>query len=201
MRHRLGARWVAACFAAGALAMLAACAAPEAPPVGISITFQHREPIRLDAAKVEIVDAYEAPARAPHIEHFYDETPANIARRWAAERLVPEGTRGQVTLIIEDASVVTEDLPVKAGVEGWFTTERDTRLKARLKARLEYVDVSGGLTAYAADVEAVADRTTLESYTVNERDLAYYKTLEALAEAFDTALDGEVRRVMAPIIR
>lgn len=184
-----------------ALAVLAACTAPPAPPHNMEITFQHRDPLRIDVAQIEVTEAYKPNANPPHIEHLYQQTPATIARRWATERLAPVGQRGQITLIVQEASVIEEPLPVTKGIAGLFANESEVRLQAILKARLEYIESGTTSRSFTADVKAKADQTIPEGATLNERDLAYFSTLERLALEFDKALTGEVSRAMAPIIR
>ena len=186
---------------AAVLAVLAACAAPPAPPLNMKVTFQNREPIRIDAARVEVTEAYTPSLEAPHIEHLYKQTPATLARRWAAERLDPVGQSGQITLTIKEASVIEEPLPVKKGIAGLLSNESEVRLRATLKARLEYTELGERRRSFLADVAAKADRTIPEGATLNERDLAYFDTLETLAAQFDQALTGEMMRAMAPVIR
>lgn len=198
-------KWIVQCrmpqsvFVA-AFAVLAACAAPPAPPLNMKVTFQNREPIRIDAVRIKVTEAYTPNTNPPHIEHLYQQTPATLARRWASERLNPVGQSGQVMLIIKEASVIEEPLPVTKGLSGLFANESEVRLQATLKARLEYVELGERRRSFVADVEAKADRTIPEGATLNERDLAYFSTLERLAVEFDKALSNEVSRAMAPII-
>ena len=185
------------------MSVLAACttSAPLAPPESVEITFQHRAPIRLDVARIEIVDAYEPPLRAPNVEHLHELSPSEVAIRWSEDRLRTVGTRGQLTLIIEEASVVEEAIKVADGLGGFFRDEPDTRLAGRVKARFDYVDVGPPSRSHAVDVSAEASIEVLESATLNERDIAYLRLVERLATEFDKALTGELETTFATLIR
>lgn len=191
----------AALIATTALLALAACTTPQAPPANMEITFQHRAPVQLDVALIDVVDAFEPVLAPPHVEHLHNVTPVSLVRRWAAERLVAAGTRGQATFVIEQAEVIESAIARSEGFADLFNDEPDTRLDARLKGRLEYVDVGPPGRSYAASVNAQASTEILESATLNERDLAYFHLMEKLAAAFDEALLAEVQYALGPVIR
>ncbi len=103
-----------------------------------------------------------------------------------------------------DGSVVSEDLPKKGGLTGIFGDQRDVRLTARLRARLAVDrpgERPGELDQWSVDVEASANRTVLESASLNERDAAYGLLMQQLAREFDTALTAEIRRSMNAALR
>lgn len=188
-----------------AMTLLAACAGdPPAPARQQSVSFEAQAPLRLDIAAVTVEPRYRAPGRAPHVEHLHGVTPETVARSWAAARLVPTGNRGRAVLTILEGSVISEDLPKKGGLTGFFGDQKDTRLTARLKTRLVVErpgSEAGNFEEWSADVEASANRTILESASLNERDAAYAALIQSLAKNFDDALTAEIRRSMGAVLR
>ena len=184
--------------------LLAACAGdPPAPVAAQPISFEARPVLRLDIANVTVDNRFTSSNRQPYIEHLHTESPATIARSWALTRLVATGNRGKATLVILDGTVVSERLEKKGGLTGLFGDQLDPRLKARLKARLvvERPSPDGGSGSWSADVDATAERTILESASLNEREAAYAALMQGLAAKFDAALTVEVERSMGPVLR
>ena len=184
-----------------ALFVPAACTAtPPAAPTAFDITFQHREPIILRVSRVDVVDRHEPLLRAPRVEHLYDVTPASIIDRWAAERLKPVGAQGLVTLIVEEAGVIEERLPVSTGIGDLFRDEPDTRLTGVIRARFDHVDIGPPSQSRSVEILAEASVEVLESATLNERDLAYYRVVEKLAGEVDRVLTSEINKSMGSLI-
>lgn len=190
--------------AAIVLALLtAACAGDPPAAPSSSISFEARPAFRIPVAFVA-VDSYFTPSgRAPYVEHLHKTSPESVARSWAQARLVATGGNGTASLAILDGTVISEQLDKKGGLTGLFGDQLDTRLKARLKARLtiEKPDEQGNPASWTADVDATAERTILESASLNERDAAYAALMQSLAQKFDAALTAEVERSMRPVLR
>jgi hypothetical protein len=187
-----------------AAAFLVACTTePPAPSGPKPITFEASEPIRIPVAFIAVDAYFTPPGRAPNIEHLHKITPESVARSWAQARLVATGGPGTASLAILDGSVVSEELEKKGGLTGVFGDQQDVKLKARLKARLtvERPGAQGGGTTWTAEVDAYADRTVLESASLNERDEAYGKLMQSLAAEFDRSLTAEIQRSMGPALR
>ncbi len=173
---------------------------PPAPPADISITFQHRTPITLNVAEIEHVDRYQPSLRAPQVEHLHNVTPSTVTRAWIKERLRAVGSRGLITLIVEEAGVVEETVNVSDGFEGLFQDEVDTRLVGVIKARFDHVDAGPSGGTHSVNVVAEASAEVLESATLNERDLAYFHLVERLAAEFDQVLTAEIEKSLTPLI-
>jgi hypothetical protein len=189
---------------AAALLLLTACAGdPPRPTASAAVSFEARPPIRLAVAFISVDSFFTPPGRAPHVEHLHDVTPETVARSWARARLVSTGGPGTAALAILEGSVVSEDLKKKGGLTGIFGDQQDVKLKARLKARLtvERPGAGGGAATWTAEVDAYADRTVLESASLNERDEAYAKLMQSLAAEFDRSLTAEIQRSMSPALR
>lgn len=195
-------RMTALCFLLVAM-LPAACAARQAVAVPADVTFVSRAPIQLDVSSVAVDQRYRNSSTPPFVEGTHQVTPSGIAERWTNARLVAVGNRGIATLTVMDGRVTQESLAVKGGLTGLFGDQNDTRLTAHLKARLTVsVPGSSGASAnYEANVEARAERTILQSASLNDRDAAYMALMNALAEQFDATLTGEISKNMAPVIR
>ncbi len=184
----------------GALVLSGCTSAPPAPPTEISITFQHRAPIALNVTKIELVDRYQPTLRSPHVEHLHKVTPSTVTRAWVDERLRAVGARGLITLIVEEAGVIEEPVSVSDGFEGLFRDEVDTRLVGVIRARFEHIDVGPPGAMHSVEVIAEASAEVLESATLNERDLAYFRLVERLAGEFDRVLTSEIEKSLTPLI-
>lgn len=186
------------------LPLLAACAGdPPAPKLAQPVSFEARPPMRIAVAFVSVDSFFTPSGRDPHVEHLHKVTPETVARSWAKARLVATGGPGTAALKILDGAVISEQLEKKGGLTGIFGDQLDTRLKARLKARfiVEKPDAEGNPASWTADVDATAERTILESASLNERDEAYAVLMQSLAAKFDAALTAEIERSMGPVLR
>lgn len=186
------------------LGLTAACAEPPAPSAPSSVSFEARPAIRLDIASVTVDNRFNSSGRDPYVEHLHRISPSSVAQAWARARLVASGNGGTATLTIIDGSVIAEELEKKGGLTGIFGDQLDTRLKARLKARLAVERPGprqGDFGSWSADVDASAQRTILESASLNERDAAYAALMQSLAAQFDAALTAEIERSMGPVLR
>jgi len=186
------------------LPVLAACVGDPPPSTRpASVSFEARPALRIDIANVTTDSRFNSSGREPYVEHLHKVTPSTIARGWADARLVASGNRGTAVLTVLDGTVTQERLEKKGGLTGLFGDQLDTRLKARLKARLavERPTPDGGLGTWSAEVDVTAERTVLESASLNERDAAYAALMQALAAKFDTELTAEVQRSMGPVLR
>ena len=182
--------------------LLAACATPPATPPG-DIALVARAPLQLDVASIRLDEQYGSPARAPNVEHLHRFSPAGIAAAWSRSRLVAAGAAGTATLSVLDGSVISEELEKKGGLTGLFGDQQDTKLAARLKARLtvERPGRAGEHGSWSADVDVNVSRTILESASLNDRDAAYAALMQDLATRFDEEMTAEIRRSMGPVLR
>jgi hypothetical protein len=183
------------------LFIVSACTtAPPAPPADISITFQHRQPIVLRVATVDVVDQHVPTLAPPHVEHLHSVTPASVVYRWANERLKTAGQRGQVSIIVTEAGVIEQALQTTSGVGGLFSDEPDTKLLGVISARFEHVDVGPPARSSSVNIQVEASVEVLESATLNERDLAYFRVVEKLAGEFDRVMTEQVNTNLGSLI-
>ncbi len=174
---------------------LAACTKPSPAPKFSEITFTHLPPLRLNAASLEIVEAYKSPFAAPNIEHLMPVSPASAARRWAQDRLVPVGGAGKIVFTITDARVIEANLPRTTGVRGVVTRDRSERYDATLKVRIN-VDSGDGRRQGEVSADAMRSRTVLEGLSLNEREDVWFKMTEELAGDINGELETAIRQFL-----
>ena len=179
---------------------LTACEKPLPEVSYPQLRFNHLPAIKLDVAKIEILEKYQSPLQAPNVEHKLPLAPATAMRNWAEDRLHAAGTSGVGRFIIIDASVKAEALVKKKGLKAAFTIDQSTRYRARLSAKLE-VETAGGLGKGFAEAMSSRQRTMPEDVSINERDDALYIFVEAAAIDFDKAMVQNIEKFLRPFRR
>jgi hypothetical protein len=188
---------------AGAVLALASCATPPPPAPQADIGFSGA-PLKLDVARVSVDNQYHPLGKAPNVEQLHETTPSTVASRWLQTRILPVGRQGEAVLKIYDARVVSEKLPVKGGLTGFFGDQLDSKLTGTLRVELIVSRIEGQATAptiYNVKVSARAEQTILQSATLNDRDKAYFDLMQNLAREFDKTATAEINRAMRPILR
>ena len=196
-------RFVAAaarCAAVLAVVAVSACETPTPTPKYPEITFRHLDPIRLDVAEVEYVQAYAPPQKAPNVEHLFPVRLSTVARRWAGERIVATGVTRVARVTLVNAAVVETALVKKTGIEGAFTTDQSERYDGAVEMRIEIVDSRGAVEAQARAV-ANRSRTVPEDITLNERDQVWFEMTEAMMRDLDRELELTILRHLAKFVR
>ncbi len=181
-------------------ALLTSCESPLPEVSYPELRFNHLPAIKLDVARIEIIERYQSPLRPPNVEHQIPLAPALTMRNWATDRLRAVGKSGVAKFIIIDASVKAQTLAKKKGVKAIFTVNQVMRYDAMLEARLE-VETSGGLGKGFATAQASRQRTLSEGVSINERNDALYSFVEATAKDFDQVMAKNINDHMAPFRR
>ena len=81
-----------------------------------------------------------------------------------------------------------------------FTLDQAARYDARLEAKLE-VETAGLLGRGFATATAGRQRTMPEGVSINDRDDALYRFVEAAAKDFDRVMAANIDRHLAPFKR
>lgn len=179
--------------------LLAGCTTPSPAPRYPEITFTHLQPIRFDAASLEIVDAYKPTFANPNVEHLMPVSPAAAARRWAGDRVVLAGDSGRVVFTILDAAVTETPLERTTGVRGVVTADQSERYDARLQVKVE---VRGGEGRRRGEVMAEANRsrTVAEDLSLNERERVWFEMTETLISDLNGELETAIRKFLEPFL-
>lgn len=166
--------------AAAAIFLLSACAdAPPEATVMPDLTFEQVQKVSLAVAKIEVYDDYEAPAGKPHAEHMLKAQLDDTAKKLIEKQLVADGMEGVLRVIIEDASVIEEKLPVAKGVIGAFNFEPEFRYTSRVVLRFEKVsEQAPDIIIASARVTANRASTTIEDISLAERDRMFLSMTE-----------------------
>ena len=180
----------AAAIGLAALVLAACQAQPPAPPLG-DVNFNNLPPIQLAVSRIEVVDEYTPPLRAPNVEHDMPVSPAAAANRWADQRLRAIGGAGVARVIISDASVVENKLPVESGIRGTFTTNQSARFDARVHMRVEIRNDRGFTDAFA-EAGAARSRTIPETASVHDKDKLFIDLVTGLMSDLNAQLDANI---------
>lgn len=186
--------------AAGLCAGLAGCATP-APETGFpEIAFSHIPPIRLDVARIEVVQAYRAPGVRPNVEHLFPAVPAMVAERWAHQRLKAVGKSGVARVTVVDAAVIEVPLKRTTGLKGAFTTDQAERYEAVIEVKIDIV-AAGGRERATVSARAARSRTAAENITVRGRQKLWFELTGALANDLNASLERQIRANFARWLR
>ena len=177
------------------LLVLTGCATPPpviAPPSNYDPA--GFESIRVDARKLEIIENWQMPMKAPFIEHTLMPDLSSMVVDWAKYALVPVGGSGEVVLDISQASVQVTDLPQGTALLDVFSDQQESKIRVDIVTKLMWIQPVGGKQGIV-DVDATTTRTVSESSTPNARDLAIRG---AMIEVIGL-LDAEARRKVRTI--
>lgn len=179
--------------------VLAGCTTPPPAPRYPELTFTHLPPIRLDAARLEIVDGFKSPFALPNVEHLMPVSPAAAMRRWAQDRLLPVGSGGQIVFTVADAAVIETPLAATPGLRGAVTKDQSERYDARLEV---LITVDGGDNRRRGEVtaEAMRSRTVPEGISLNEREKIWFQMTEDLVTNMNGELEAAIRLFLQPFL-
>lgn len=182
------------------LLVLAACQPPVLPPPIPDLTFSHLEPINLDVGRIEIVEKYVPPLKAPNVEHDFPTSPATAMRQWAKDRLRAVGEIGTARLVIKDASAIETKLETKGGLRGALTKDQSERYDVMLDVDLEIRGENGSAVAFA---NAVVTRSTTvsEGISLSERERVFHDLTESLMEEVNSKLEKNIQQFLVRYIR
>ena len=127
-------------------------------------------------------------------------TPAAVARRWAADRLVPLGVTRLARVVLVNAAVTESVLQPSKGLKGLMTTEQGERYVATIEVRVEIVDDRGTVEGEARAV-AERSRTVPENITLNEREQVWFELTEDVMRDLDAELQRTILRYLARFVR
>lgn len=181
-----------------ALFVLLTVAAPSlAQAPGFS--FAGKAPIKLDVARVEVVEEYRPPLKDPNVDHLIPVTPTAAVKLWVQDRLKAVGAEGTARVVIRDASVVEQPLERTEGVRGWFTKDQTEKYTGKLSVELV---VEHPAKAFSGVASAAASRSTTvrEDVSLAERERVMLDLVRQMASDLDGQLDQVIRANLAPVL-
>ena len=179
------------------LSALAACAASPPKASAPELSYANLGPIRLDVAKIEIIDDYLPPLKRPNVEHEFPISPAEAVQRWARDRLVAGGREQTARFIIRAAGVREIALKKKTGLRGLLTTDQSERYEGRVAVVLEVRSQRGFRDAFAEATSSHA-RTVAENASINQREQLFLEITERLVRDLNSEIEKQIAAHLAP---
>ena len=192
-RRRIGAL-------AFAVLVVAACETAPPKPQYPDISYAHLPKIRLDVARIDVARAYVSPGQPPNVEHLFPLRPADVAERWARDRLEAVGADGAARVAIKQASVVETTLPRTGGIQGAFTTEQSERYDGVIEMAIE---VTRAADARRGEVSSRTSRSRSvpENASLNDREKVWFEMTEAMMNDVNGSLERQIREHLGAFLR
>lgn len=176
--------------------MVALAGCVEGPPSGATpdMTFANFEPLAIEAAQIKVVNNYKPPLQEPNVEHTFRPTPYTAVEKLIKKQLIPVGKENVLRVVIEDASVVREELLTSKGFLGTVMQEPSERLRAKMLLRFELVNPKApDIVLGHAEVLARRDKTLAAGISPADRDRAYFGLTEDLMDEVNDGLRSIVK--------
>lgn len=186
-------------LALGAL-LFSACQDAPSSTSSAPINFNGRAPLRLNVTQINVVETYRSPMTLPNVEHMAVTPPAMAIKQWVGQRLVAAGSQGTLEITIDDASIKQTELPLKSGVEGFFTDQQSERYDARVHVTMQLYDGVNTISAAQGDVDVSRMQTVGEKTTVAQREQALSAMVQDIMTRFDSAAETRLRQYFARFI-
>ena len=184
------------------LAGLAACNTPPSREPFPKLTYVHLPPYRLAVGRVDIVEAYHSPMKAPNIEQNFPVSPAATAEQWAHDRLQAVGGPGRAVYTVLRADALETHLAGDqgTGLFGDFTIPQSERYDLNIAVRLQIVDANGRSMA-SVDASATRSRTVAADATLNDRERVWFDMTEQAMADLNGSLDKSIPQYMRTYLR
>jgi hypothetical protein len=183
-----------------AVLVVAACETAPPRPRYPDISYVHLSKIRLDVARIDVVREYVSPGHPPNVEHLFPLRPADVAERWARDRLEAGGADGSARVAIKQASVVEVPLPRTGGIQGAFTTEQSERYDGVIEMSLEVARPSDGRRGEVSS-RASRSRSVPENASLNDREKVWFEMTEAMMNDVNGSLERQIREHLGAFVR
>jgi len=188
---RFAGRWLAGVVLIAGLLALGACDTPPKRSTFPELTFQYLPPIRLDVARIEVVEAYAPSDDDARVERQFPTPPGVAAAHWGRDRLQAAGPDGVARFTVLEASVTQVALPRSTGLTGVVTIDQSDRYDAVLKVRLELVNRNGEQTG-TIGAEARESATAAEDLSLNDRERLWFEMTKRLMDRLNAELEKQI---------
>jgi hypothetical protein len=150
--------------------------------------------IVLDVKRITLADrSGYTPANVFKSDEFTP-TISDAIKGWARDHLQAGGQSGQAIVLIKKASLSVKPLPLKDGIDSWFTRQQSEKYLATAEVSIE-ANGPGGFAV--ADADASRGVTMGEDPTVAEKHVAYNTMLNGLMKDLQENLQSSVHAHMA----
>lgn len=173
------------------LGFLAACAEE---PVPVQVNYTLPPKMAFDVQTISLIDeAGSLRSSSPYSTNNFKPQIGEAVQQWAKDRLEATGSSGQMTVIIRDATLSSEALPLETGMNTWFKRQQASKYMARV-----VVEVSARKDGEYAKAVGEAKRwvTLPEDPTPEERRDAYFTLLNGLMKDFGTNIEENIKNHM-----
>ena len=177
---------------------LVGCETPVQVETFPDLTFSHLKPIKLNVANIEVVFQYQAPLKAPYVEHLFPTPPVRALKQWVKDRFRAVGRSGTARFVILDATAIEVQLQKKSGIRATFTKQQSQRYDMKVEARLE---VANGKNRGHTTAHATRFSTIGEDASINKRERLWFELTDALVRDFDKAMEVNIRKHLAAWLR
>jgi hypothetical protein len=175
---------------------LVSCSTPEPRPTPMQLDFSGMGKLYLSTEDVRVVNrAYSTPQHAPYIGHLFEPRLADAVNQWGVEHLKAVGQAGHATLIIKEASVQQQALPMEGGMDSWFTRQQAMKYVGRVEVAFEAQNPQDHSTGLAS-AQAVYSVSIAEEPTEVERYAAYKTLVDGLMKNLNQAFTQSVKERM-----
>ncbi len=186
---------------AGFLAVsLAGCETPAPKPVFPELTYGHLPKFSLDVARIEIVEAYKAPAKKPNVDHQFPAPPAAAVARWLRDRLHAVGGARTAIATVTNGAVVEVPLKKTPGIKGSFTVDQSERYDGELAVNIR-IFANNGRQEAMISAGAERRRTVPEDITIDGRQRAWFEMTEAMMNNLNGQLERQIRSYFAKYLK
>lgn len=189
-------RCVALCVV---LFALTSCHTPQPPGVVAEFSFRHMPKIEFNLSNIVVIDEFRPSYKDPHVEHLFVPSPTMVIRRWREDRLRALGNTGILRVIIKDASIVEEKLPVFRSLESLVQVNQSERYKARVHVLFEAESLQRG-KIQRVDVTAERTLTVPENISLLERQNAWYRLIESVMDDFNITAENAIDLHLAEML-
>ena len=167
----------------------------KAQPVPANMAFENYPIISIDAANIEVRNDYRMPMFEPNVEHLFP-IPLYIAVKGLIDNsLLALGDKKILKVIIDEASVVSEPVPIDISFWGNFKKEPVEILKAKVSLRFELVaEEAPDIILGYANIISKRNKTLMEDMSNAARDRAYYDLTEELLADINKGMQDVVKK-------
>ncbi len=180
-------------------AALTACASEPSRPGSIQLDYSALGKIYLTTQDVKVVDRTNTLKRPPNVGHMFHPTLIEAVERWTGDRLQATGNAGHAVVTVKEASVVEKPLPMKTGMDKWFTRQQAGKYLAKLEVEVSAQTPVNNTNGFAS-AHATHAVTLAEEPTEAEKVDAYRVLLDGLMVELNRNLESAMRRHLAPFI-
>jgi len=198
-RRQFGGYFIAGLAGQALAATLSGCSTPPQRTPFPELTYGHLPPFRLDVGQIDVMRAYQAPGRAPNVDHLFPQLPADVAVRWANDRLQAAGQGGRAVFTVINAAAVEVPLQRTTGIKGVFTTDQSDRYDLTMAVRLDITHQDG--RHGAIDATAARSQTVAEDMTLNQREALWFHLTEETMMALNAELDRLIPQYLGGFLR